>query len=76
MQAGDALPWEVTCRGVVDGIALVLHVARRGGRRFVEDALEVGGYDAATGHWITGPPEAGAERNRREEPHTPKEVNP
>ncbi|MDE2663245.1 MAG: ATPase, T2SS/T4P/T4SS family [Gemmatimonadota bacterium] len=55
MQAGDALPWEVTCRGVVDGIALVLHVARRDGRRFVEEALEVRGYDAATGRWITEP---------------------
>ncbi|MXX35180.1 MAG: CpaF family protein [Gemmatimonadetes bacterium] len=77
MQAGDALPWEVTCRGVVDGIALVLHVARRGGRRFVEDALEVGGYDAATGHWITGPPEAAPGLSRGEEAtHQPKEVNP
>ena len=70
MQAGDALPWEVTCRGVVDGIALVLHVARQGGKRFVEDALEVGGYDAATGHWITGPPEAGPGRNRERRTHT------
>ena len=55
MQAGDALPWEVTCRGVVDGISLVLHVTRREGRRFVEEALEVRGYDAATGRWITEP---------------------
>ncbi len=55
MQAGDALPWEVTCRGVVDGIALVLHVTRRDGRRFVEEALEVRGYDAATGRWLTEP---------------------
>ena len=55
MQAGDALPWEVTCRGVVDGISLVLHVTRRDGRRFVEEALEVRGYDAATGRWITEP---------------------
>ncbi|MCY3698693.1 MAG: ATPase, T2SS/T4P/T4SS family [Gemmatimonadetes bacterium] len=55
MQAGDALPWEVTCRGVVDGISLVLHVTRRDGRRFVEEALEVLGYDAATGRWITEP---------------------
>ena len=30
MQAGGALPWEVTCRGVVDGIHLVVHMARRG----------------------------------------------
>ena len=66
MQAGDALPWEVTCRGVVDGIALVLHVTRRDGRRFVEEALEVRGYDAATGRWIT-------ERIWTTQP--PKEVN-
>ena len=37
MQAEGALPWEVTCRGVVDGIALVLHTARQRGRRFVEE---------------------------------------
>ena len=77
MQAGDALPWEVTCRGVVDGIALVLHVARRGGQRFVEDALEVCGYDAPTGHWITAPPgaEPGTQPERRTHIHPPKEVN-
>ena len=28
MQAGGALPWEVTCRGVVDGISLVVHMTR------------------------------------------------
>ncbi len=55
MQAGDALPWDVTCRGVADGVALVLHAARRDGRRFVEEALEVGGYDAADGRWIAEP---------------------
>ena len=76
MQAGDALPWEVTCRGVVDGIALVLHVARRGGRRFVEDALEVCGYDAATGHWITAPPGAEPAMQPDRGTHThPTEVN-
>ena len=62
MQAGDALPWEVTCRGVVDGIALVLHITRRGGRRFVEEATRVRDYDAATGRWIT---ESVMERGRR-----------
>ena len=41
MQAGGALPWEVTCRGVVDGISLVVHMTRRRGRRFVEEALRV-----------------------------------
>ena len=76
MQAGDALPWEVTCRGVVDGIALVLHVARRSGRRFVEDALEVCGYDAPTGHWITAPSGAqpGMQRESKTHTHPPKEV--
>ena len=26
MQGGGELPWEVTCRGVVDGIAMVIHM--------------------------------------------------
>ena len=55
MQAEGALPWEVTCRGVVDGIALVLHMTRHAGRRFVEEATWVRGYDAAENRWITGP---------------------
>ena len=76
MQAGDALPWEVTCRGVVDGIALVLHVTRREGRRFVQEALEVRGYDAATGRWNTAPIWGGAGEAPQgsTNPHT-KEVN-
>ncbi len=53
MQAEGALPWEVTCRGVVDGISLVVHVTRRGGRRFVEECVQVRGYEAASGRWIT-----------------------
>ena len=73
MQAGDALPWEVTCRGVVDGIALVLHTTRREGRRFVEEALEVRGYDAATGRWNTAPIWGAAAKPRKEAPtHTPR----
>ena len=28
MQGGGDLPWEVTCRGVVDGIAMVIHMTR------------------------------------------------
>ena len=76
MQAGDALPWEVTCRGVVDGIHLVLHVTRREGRRFVEEALEVRGYEAATGRWTTEPVWGGATKPREEaQTHSPKEVN-
>ena len=77
MQAGDALPWEVTCRGVVDGIALVLHITRRDGRRFVEEAVRVRGYDAATGRWTTEPIWSGAESApQAKQPSTPKEVNP
>ena len=55
MQAGGALPWEVTCRGVVDGIHMVVHMTRDRGRRFVEEALEVRGYDAAANRWLTEP---------------------
>ena len=77
MQAGDALPWDVTCRGVVDGIALVLHITRRDGRRFVEEAVRVRDYDAATGRWITEPIWSGAgSAPHKEQPHPPKEVNP
>jgi len=74
MQAGDALPWEVTCRGVVDGIALVLHVTRREGRRFVEAALEVRGYDAVAGRWNTAPVWGGEAPQGSTNPPT-KEVN-
>ena len=55
MQAGGALPWEVTCRGVVDGIHLVVHMTRHRGRRFVEEAIGVEGYDAAANRWLTEP---------------------
>ena len=71
MQAGGALPWEVTCRGVVDGIHLVVHMTRRGGRRFVEEALRVKGYDAAANRWLTEP----VWRKHDEEP-TRQGVNP
>ena len=46
MQGGGELPWEVTCRGVVDGIAMVIHMTRHEGRRFAEEAVFVKGYDA------------------------------
>ena len=41
MQGGGELPWEVTCRGVVDGIAMVIHMTRHEGRRFAEEAVFV-----------------------------------
>ena len=65
MQAEGALPWEVTCRGVVDGISLVLHITRQRGRRFVEEAIQVQGYDAATGRWVTEPISGGAAKPRK-----------
>ena len=55
MQGGGELPWEVTCRGVVDGIAMVIHMTRREGRRFVEEALRVQGYDAGENRWLIEP---------------------
>ena len=51
MQGGGELPWEVTCRGVVDGIAMVIHMTRSEGRRFVEEAAYVKGYDAKENKW-------------------------
>ena len=55
MQGGGELPWEVTCRGVVDGIAMVIHMTRREGKRFVEEALFVKGYEAAENRWLIQP---------------------
>ena len=51
MQGGGELPWEVTCRGVVDGIAMVIHMTRHEGRRFVEEAVFVKGYEAKDNQW-------------------------
>ena len=55
MQGGGELPWEVTCRGVVDGIAMVIHMTRHEGRRFVEEALFVQGYETAKNRWFVHP---------------------
>ena len=54
MQAGD-VPWEVVCRGVVDGIAVVLHIARTEGRRVVEDGIALTGWRAEDNTWLTEP---------------------
>ena len=51
MQGGGDLPWDVTCRGVVDGISMVIHMTRADGRRFVEEAALVNGYDAGKNTW-------------------------
>ena len=52
MQAGG-LPWEVVCRSVVDGIALIVHTSRIAGRRAVEEARELHGWRAKDNAWIT-----------------------
>ena len=52
MQARENLPWEVVCRGVVDGIDLVIHVTRRRGRRYVEEAVRVSGYSTEQRRWV------------------------
>ncbi len=52
---GGELPWEVTCRGVVDGIALVIHMTRHEGRRFVEEAAFVQGYEVGENRWVIQP---------------------
>lgn len=44
MMAEGGLPWEAVCRSVVDGISMVVHITRREGRRYVEDAISVGSY--------------------------------
>ena len=53
MQASDALPWSVVCRGVVDGIEAVIHQARTAaGVRRVNHMVRVRDYDAAHNRWI------------------------
>ena len=52
MQAGG-LPWEVVCRSVVDGISLVLHMTRLKGRRYVEEALLLAGWQPEDNAWLT-----------------------
>ena len=54
MQAGG-LPWEVVCRSVVDGIALVVHTSRIAGRRAVEEVRLLDDWEAADNSWHTTP---------------------
>ena len=54
MQAGGALPWEVTCRGVVDGIHLVVHMTRReGADASSRRRSRSRSYDSAANRWLT-----------------------
>ena len=53
MQASDALPWSVVCRGVVDGIEAVIQQARSPeGVRQVKQMVRVRDYDATRNRWI------------------------
>ena len=53
MQASDALPWSVVCRGVVDGIEAVIQQTRTAaGVRRVNQMVRVRDYDAAHNRWI------------------------
>ena len=56
MQASDALPWTVVCRGVVDGIEAVIHQTRTPeGARRVGEMVRVRDYDAAQNRWVVDP---------------------
>ncbi len=56
MQASDALPWTVVCRGVVDGIEAVIHQTRTPeGVRRVDQMVRVRDYDATENRWIVEP---------------------
>ena len=56
MQASDALPWTVVCRGVVDGIEAVIHQTRtREGVRGVDQVVRVRDYDAQADRWVVEP---------------------
>ena len=53
MQAGDALPFSVVCRGVVDGIEAVIQQTRSPeGVRQVTQMVRVRDYDATRNRWI------------------------
>ena len=53
MQASDALPFSVVCRGVVDGIEAVIQQTRSPeGVRKVSQMVRVRDYDAAANRWI------------------------
>ena len=56
MQASDALPWTVVCRGVVDGIEAVIHQTRTpDGDRRVDQMVRVRDYDARENRWVVEP---------------------
>ncbi len=73
MQASDALPWTVVCRGVVDGIEAVIHQTRTPeGVRRVEQMVRVRDYDATENRWAVEPIWPPLPEGARNGPSTPK----
>ena len=54
MQAHD-LPWDAICRNIVNGISLVLHMSRIKGRRAIEEARYLTGWESDDNTWLTTP---------------------
>ena len=54
MQARD-LPWDAICRNIVNGISLVLHMSRIAGRRAIEEARYLTGWESDDNTWLTSP---------------------
>ena len=73
MQASDALPWTVVCRGVVDGIEAVIHQTRTPeGVRRVDQMVRVRDYDAAENRWVVEPVWPPPSEGARNGPPAPK----
>ena len=51
---GD-LPWDAICRNIVSGISLVLHMSRIAGRRAIEEARYLTGWESDDNTWLTTP---------------------
>ena len=77
MQASDALPFSVVCRGVVDGIEAVIQQTRSPeGVRKVSQMVRVRDYDAAANRWIVEdvwPVATGAKRRAAKASDTPRQ---
>ena len=52
MQAGDSLPWDVTCANVAQAFSMVVRQARVGSTRGVREVMFVDGYDVGRKRWL------------------------
>ncbi len=74
MQASDALPWTVVCRGVVDGIEAVIHQTRAPeGVRRVDQMVRVRDYGPAENRWVVEPIWPPPSEGARDGASTPKQ---